>query len=361
MFRNKFFFKEVNSILIRLPAPINISYFWNFRSCLRLLLTIQILTGVFLSIFYISFSDITFKKINYLIIDNNFRWSLRLLHTVGASILMLLLYFHLIRGLYYKRYANSKAWNFRIILIILIIRAAFLRYVLPWRQISFWGATVITNLITTVPFIRESIVKWLWRRFSVSRYTLNRFFSFHFLLPILIIIFSLIHLLMIHERGAGNILRTPSNLKLDFWPFFRYKDLFGFFILFFAFLIILIYYPYSLIDPENFIKANPSITPLHIKPEWYFLFAYAILRSIPNKTARVLVLVFSILVFFLFPLSNIKKINYTFLYKFFFFMWVFNFLLLTWLRRCPVKSVYNIFSQVAGIFYFFFIFFLIYL
>ena len=362
MFRYKFIFKEVNNILIRLPAPVNISYFWNFRSCLRILLALQVISRIFLSILYTSESNYTFKNVNNIIIDNNFRWTIRLIHTVGASFLILLLYLHFLRRFFYKRYVNKRAWIIRVILIIIMIRTAFLGYVLPWRQISFWRATVITNLITTIPYIREPIVNWLWRRFSVSGYTLTRFFSFHFILPFGIILFSLLHLLVIHTIRARNLLRTSSNLKIDFWPFFRYKDLLGFFLLFFCYFFFIFFYPYNLIDPENFLIANPSITPLHIKPEWYFLFAYAILRCIPNKTARVIVLVLSILVFFLFPFANNKKkIKFNYIYKFFFFIWLFNFFLLTWLGRCPVKVYFNFLSQISRIIYFFLLFVLMFL
>ena len=223
MLRNQFFFKEFNNILIRLPAPINISYFWNFRSCLRLILILQLISRIILSMLYVSFSDITFKKINIIIIDNNYRWLLRFIHTIRASFLIIISYLHLLRGLYYKRYVNSKAWLIRVLLLIFMIRTAFLGYVLPWGQISFWRATVITNLITTIPYIREYTVNWLWRGFSVSRYTLTRFFSFHFLLPIIITLLSIFHLLMIHSLRARNILRTSSNLKIDFWPFLDIK------------------------------------------------------------------------------------------------------------------------------------------
>lgn len=361
MLRNQIIFKEINNIFIRLPAPVNISYFWNFRSCLGLLLILQLLSRIILSIIYVSNSDITFNKINYIIIDNNYRWILRFIHAIRASFIILVLYLHLLRRLYFKRYVNKIAWNAGTILILIIIATAFLGYVLPWGQISFWRATVITNLITTVPFIRDSIVKWLWGGFSVSRYTLTRFFSFHFILPILIVVVSILHLLVIHSLGARNILGTPSNLKIDFWPFFGFKDLFRFFVLMFFYFVFIFYNPYSLIDSENFIAANPSVTPLHIKPEWYFLFAYAILRSIPNKTARVLVLVLSIVIFFLFPLGNTKvNYNYYFFYKLLFFFFIFNFTILTWLRRCPVKLVFNFFSQICRIIYFFLLFLLIY-
>ena len=352
--------KQINNTIIRLPTPANISYFWNFRSCLGLFLFLQILTRVFLSIFYTTFSLNTFNSLNTIIMDNNNGWLIRLIHTIGASFLIMLMYLHFLRRLYYKRFLNTKAWFVRVILIIIIIRTAFLRYVLPWGQISFWGATVITNLITTIPFIREPIVNWLWRRFTVSGFTLNRFFSFHFILPFLIIFFSLIHLLSIHTKRSRNILRTFSNFKLDFWPYYGIKDIFRFFFVFFFFFFFLCFYPYSLMDPENFLKANPSITPLHIKPEWYFLFAYAILRCIPNKLIRVLVLVFSIIVFFILPFAFNKynKYNFNFSYKLIFFLWLFNFIFLTWLRRCPVKLYFNFFSQISRILYFFFLFIL---
>nr|YP_009114975.1 cytochrome b [Didemnum vexillum]AIZ58122.1 cytochrome b [Didemnum vexillum]UYK51626.1 cytochrome b [Didemnum vexillum] len=362
MFRNFLIVKQINSTVVRLPAPMNISFFWNFGSCLGFLLVMQILTGLFLSMMYISESKYTFQNMNYMMMDNNFGWVLRLMHTIGASFLMLVLYLHLLRGFYYKRFVNKGAWNIGVILMILMMGTAFLGYVLPWGQMSFWGATVITNLITTIPFIGDSIVSWLWGGFSVSGYTLTRFFSFHFILPFSIILFSLFHLLMIHNLGAGNTLGTSSNLKIDFWPFFGYKDVLGFFFLFFFYFFFIFFLPYNLMDPENFMMANPGVTPLHIKPEWYFLFAYAMLRSIPNKVLGVLVLVFSILVFFLLPYGNKNlKMNFFFIYKLVFFFWVFNFILLTWLGGCPVKIYYNFLSQISGILYFFLIFLMLYL
>ena len=317
MFRNNFNF------LIRLPAPLNISYIWNFRSCLRILITCQIITGFFLSCFILNYRNIIFYNLTIFIIDNSIGWLFRFSHTVRSSFIILFLYIHIRRRIYYKRYVNIWAWFLRVILMILTILIAFLRYVLPWRQISYWRATVITNLLSTLPY-RSLIVNWLWRRFVVNNYTLNRFYSLHFLLPFIIIVFSMLHLLFIHNLRSRSSLRHFSSIKLDFWGFFGLKDLFRFYLIFFIFFFFLFLNPYIFFDTENFLEANNIVTPTHIKPEWYFLFAYAILRCIPNKLLRVIVLVISILIFFLIPYKNLKiKRNY--IISCFFFFWIFNF------------------------------------
>lgn len=338
--------------IIRLPTPPNISYYWNFRSIIRLFISVQIISGFFLSFHYSPHSFFAFDSIIHIINNVNFRFFFRYIHINRASRFILFIYIHLFRRLYYKRYSNNIAWFVRVLLLILSIITAFLRYVLPWRQISFWRATVITNLVSVLPF-RNSIVIWLWRRFSVDLPTLERFFSIHFITPFLIAIFSITHLVFIHGYRSRNPLRFFSDsFKLDFWPFFVIKDFLRFFIIFFGFFFCCFFFPEVFSDPDNYIKANPLVTPTHIKPEWYFLFAYAILRAIPNKTLRVIVLAFSLLVFFLLPFYK-SKLKISFLYQLVFWLWVINFLLLIWLRRCLVKQVFINISILSRIIYFF--------
>ncbi len=358
MFRNNYIIKPIYNSLSRLPTPINISYFWNFGSCVGFFLIIQILSRLFLTIHYISDINLSFNSINHIVTNINGRWIIRYIHINRASFFVCLIYLHVIRGVYYKRYSNLIAWIIRVILLILSMLTAFLRYVLPWRQISFWRATVITNIISSIPYFRKNIVFWLWGRYSVRPPTLTRFYTFHFIFPLIIVLFSFLHLFYIHSRRRSrNPLRFFSSIKIDFWPFFRIKDILRFFFLFFFFFFIVFFFSDIFSDPDNYIKANFLTTPDHIKPEWYFLFAYAILRCIPNKLFRVLALLFSILVFFLIPFLT-KNLKITFFYQFFFWLWVFNFFLLTWLRRCVVKDIFNYLSQLRGFFYFFLLFIL---
>ena len=344
--------KSIIKGLIRLPTPPNISYFWNFRSTIRLFLIIQIITGIFLTIHYTPHIDHSFDSIIHINNDVPYGSYIRYCHCNRASFFIFLIYIHLLRGIYYKRYSNRHAWFIRVVLLFLSIRTAFLRYVLPWRQISYWRATVITNLISAIPYIRNKLVVWIWGRFSVDLPTLNRFYTIHFILPLIIRIVSISHLLLIHEKISGNPLRFFSSTKIDFWPLFGIKDVLRFFFFLRLFFIVVTYYPENFSDPDNFIKANSLITPPHIKPEWYFLFAYAILRCIPNKLLGVLVLLFSILIFRLLPLIQ-KEVKKSFYYQLFFWIWTFNVILLTWLRGCPVEGIYIYLSQISRIIYFF--------
>ena len=341
--------------LVRLPTPPNISYFWNFRSTIGFFLIIQILTGLFLTIHYTAHTDTAFLSIVHIINDINNRYMIRYCHCNRASFFILFIYLHIFRGIYYKRFSNIHAWIARVSLLGLSIGTAFLRYVLPWRQISYWGATVITNLVSAIPYVRESIVFWLWGRFSVDLPTLNRFYTFHFILPFVISFLSVIHLLLIHEKRSRNPLGFYSSIKLDFWPFFRIKDILRFFFFIRIFFFIIFYTPEIFSDPDNYIKANSLVTPQHIKPEWYFLFAYAILRCIPDKLIRVIALVISILIFFFLPFYN-NKLKISFIYQSIFFFWLFNLIILTWLRRCPVKDIFTYISQISRILYFFLLF-----
>lgn len=295
----KTWINRINSRLIKLPTPINISYWWNFGSLLGLFLLIQFLRGILLSLHYCPNINFAFNRIIHIIQNVNNGWLVHNIHINGASIFFICLYLHIGRNLYFHSFNLKNTWIAGVTIYILSIATAFLGYVLPWGQISFWGATVITNLLTTIPYLGNLTVEWLWGGFSINNATLNRFFSFHFLLPFLVTIFVLIHLFFLHSTGSKNPLGIPRNLnKIPFHIYFTLKDILGFLIFRIIFSIIIFQYPYIFNDPDNFTQANPMVTPTHIQPEWYFLFAYAILRSIPNKLGGVIALIASILILY---------------------------------------------------------------
>nr|ALO71154.1 cytochrome b [Subcoccinella vigintiquattuorpunctata] len=361
MRKNSPLIKIINNALIDLPSPSNISLFWNFGSLLGLCLIIQILTGIFLAMHYCPNVNLAFNSVSHICRDVNMGWLIRSLHANGASFFFICIYIHIGRGMYYSSYNLTHTWLIGVMILFLTMATAFLGYVLPWGQMSFWGATVITNLVSAIPYIGNSIVYWLWGGFAVDNATLTRFFSFHFFFPFIISAFVMIHLLFLHQTGSNNPLGTNSNLdKIPFHPYFSFKDLMGFFIMlsFLSFIVLL--NPYLLGDPDNFIPANPLVTPIHIQPEWYFLFAYTILRSIPNKLGGVLALIFSILILMILPFTN-KKMNksnqFYPLNKILFWMFVSCVILLTWLGAKPVENPFIFTGQILTILYFsFFIF-----
>jgi len=348
--------KIINNALIDLPAPSNISLWWNFGSLLGLCLIIQILTGLFLAIHYTADINISFNRVIEICRDINYGWLLRTIHRNGASFFFICLYLHIGRGIYYNSYLYHITWNIGIILLFLTIGAAFMGYVLPWGQISFWGATVITNLLSAIPYLGLSLVQWIWGGFSIDNATLTRFFTFHFLLPFVVAAFTIIHLLFLHQTGSNNPLGLNRNSdKIPFHPYYTFKDIIGFIVLFFFFLILTLNYPYILRDPDNFIPANPLVTPIHIQPEWYFLFAYAILRSIPNKLGGVIALILSIAILFILPFYHLNKfqgIQFYPINQYIFWIIVSSIFLLTWIGIRPVEFPYVITGQILTIIYF---------
>lgn len=348
--------KIVNRSLMDLPTPINISFIWNFGSLLGLFLLIQIVTGLFLSIHYRANVIIAFDSIIHICRDVNYGWLIRVIHANGASFVFICLYIHIGRGIYFNSFKLKKTWIIGIILIFLMIITAFIGYVLPWGQISFWGATVITNLLSAIPYLGLSIVQWIWGGFAVDNATLSRFYTFHFILPFIVLIFTIIHLIILHESGSNNPIGLNRNLdKVYFHPYFSYKDLVGFFIFLLMLSNLLLSYPYLLSDPDNFIPANPLVTPIHIQPEWYFLFAYAILRSIPNKLGGVIALLISLLILFFIPLLNHNKFQSSRFYpfnKFIFWILVIFIILLTWIGARPVEDPYIVTGQIITVLYF---------
>nr|Q508K1.1 RecName: Full=Cytochrome b; AltName: Full=Complex III subunit 3; AltName: Full=Complex III subunit III; AltName: Full=Cytochrome b-c1 complex subunit 3; AltName: Full=Ubiquinol-cytochrome-c reductase complex cytochrome b subunit [Chaetodipus fallax]AAY23245.1 cytochrome b [Chaetodipus fallax] len=348
--------KMVNHAFIDLPAPSNISGWWNFGSLLGMCLIIQIASGLFLAMHYTSDTISAFSSVAHICRDVNYGWLIRYIHANGASLFFICLYLHIGRGIYYGSYMYKETWNIGIVLLFLTMATAFMGYVLPWGQMSFWGATVITNLLSAIPYVGSSLVEWIWGGFSVDKATLTRFFAFHFILPFIIAATAMVHLLFLHETGSNNPLGIPSNTdKIPFHPYYTFKDFLGVIIILALFLTFVLFFPDLLGDPDNYSPANPLNTPPHIKPEWYFLFAYAILRSIPNKLGGVIALVLSILVLALFPLlhtANQRSMMFRPISQFLFWTLVSDLLVLTWIGGQPVEPPFIIIGQVASILYF---------
>nr|YP_010238634.1 cytochrome b [Numenius madagascariensis]AAL16652.1 cytochrome b [Numenius madagascariensis]ASA68809.1 cytochrome b [Numenius madagascariensis]QVV96046.1 cytochrome b [Numenius madagascariensis] len=348
--------KMVNNSLIDLPTPSNISAWWNFGSLLGICLMTQILTGLLLAMHYTADTTLAFSSVAHTCRNVQYGWLIRNLHANGASFFFICIYLHIGRGFYYGSYLYKETWNTGVILLLTLMATAFVGYVLPWGQMSFWGATVITNLFSAIPYIGQTLVEWAWGGFSVDNPTLTRFFALHFLLPFVIAGLTLIHLTFLHETGSNNPLGISSNSdKIPFHPYFSLKDILGFTIMFLPLLTLALFSPNLLGDPENFTPANPLVTPPHIKPEWYFLFAYAILRSIPNKLGGVLALAASVLVLFLTPLlhkSKQRTMTFRPLSQLLFWTLVANLLILTWVGSQPVEHPFIIIGQLASLTYF---------
>jgi len=351
-------FKIFNNALVDLPSPARIRRWWNFGSLLGLCLGVQIITGLFLAIHYTRDVEISFNSVSHIVRDVNNGWILRIMHANGARFFFICLYLHTGRGLYYRSFLFHITWRVGVIILLLVIAAAFLGYVLPWGQMSFWGATVITNLFSAIPFLGGDIVIWLWGGFAVGNATLTRFFAFHFLVPFVIVALVGVHLLFLHQTGSNNPLGVNSNIdKILFHPYFSSKDLFGVWILLGRLVMLRLTNPWLLGDPENFIPANPLVTPVHIQPEWYFLFAYAILRSIPNKLGGVLALAGAILILLVMPFQPTVKFRGLRFYPLrkLYFWWLVNLvILLTWIGARPVEEPYVLVGQVLTVLYFFY-------
>nr|YP_010395083.1 apocytochrome b [Polyopes affinis]UQJ72524.1 apocytochrome b [Polyopes affinis] len=348
----------VNDHLIDYPTPINIHYAWNFGFLSSICLIIQILTGIFLAMHYTPHVDLAFASVEHIMRDVNYGWLLRYIHTNGASMFFIVVYIHIFRGLYFGSYTKPRhwVWVIGVLILLLMILTAFIGYVLPWGQMSLWGATVITNLVSAVPFVGDSIVTWLWGGFSVDNATLNRFFSLHYLMPFVIAAASLIHLAILHQDGSGNPLGIDSNIdKVSMFPYFIIKDFLGM-IIFIVFFSIFVYFsPNVLGHPDNYIEANPMITPAHIVPEWYFLPFYAILRSIPHKLGGVTAMISAIAILAFLPWihsTEIRSSRFRPLYRFFYWVMISCCLILGWIGGMPVENPYVVIGQIASIYYF---------
>ncbi len=338
--------KILNSSIIDLPTPANLRVNWNYGSLLGLVLVIQLVTGIVLAMRYSRHTALSFDSVILIYQDANYGWFIRLLHSTGASFFFVFLYLHIGRGLYYGSYVYPELWNIGVVIYLLLIGTAFLGYVLPWGQISYWAATVITNLLSAIPFIGGIIVEWVWGGFAVANPTLTRFFALHYLMPFIVTALVVLHLFFLHLNGRTNPLGISSNTnKVSFHYYYSVKDLYVYILFLFVFLFVTLNYGYNLIDAENWIPANALVTPTHIQPEWYFLFAYAILRSIPNKLGGVIGLVAAVIVLFLFTINSktllFSGFNFSPVARFLFWTFISNFVLLTWLGSCPAETPFN--------------------
>uniref|UniRef100_A0AAU8L1H3 Cytochrome b n=1 Tax=Bryozoa sp. TaxID=2813608 RepID=A0AAU8L1H3_9BILA len=351
-----FTFKFIKNSFYNLPTPMNLNNFFNYGFMVSMSLILQMLTGIFLASTYNAYRS--FEIISEIMRDYNYGWLIRLLHANGATLMFLMMYIHMGRGVYYSSFLKKKAWFTGVILFLLSIIIAFLGYVLVWGQMSYWAATVITNLLSVIPYIGQTLVEWLWGGFSLSKGTLSRFFCFHVILPFVLSMLVVTHLIFVHEfltTGPSGINTHDDMMK--FYPFFIMKDFVMLIIISFFFFLGLMLSPYLLLDSENFIKSNPMMTPEHILPEWYFLPFYAILRSIPSKSLGVMCLMASILILLILPFSNMKKSRmFSLLFKLLFWNLVVNFLILGWIGSMLVESPYILIGQVMTVMYFIVIF-----
>jgi len=349
----------ISSHIIDYPTPVNLNYFWSFGSAAGICLVIQIVTGIFLAMHYSTHVDLAFNSVEHIMRDVNNGWLIRYLHANGASMFFIIVYCHIFRGLYFGSFISPRSllWASGVIIFLLMMATAFMGYVLPWGQMSFWGATVITNLFSAIPFVGGTIVEWLWGGFSVDNATLNRFFSLHYLLPFVIAGATVLHLTLLHEQGSNNPLGINTQVDfISFYPYFYVKDLFAFLIMIFGFSFLIFFSPNTLGHPDNYIPANPLVTPPHIVPEWYFLPFYAILRSIPDKLGGVIAMVSAILVLLLLPIINTSEVRSTHfrpIYSIFYWFLVSDFILLGWIGQKPVEDPYIDIGLFATIFYFF--------
>nr|QAX91270.1 cytochrome b [Parrhinotermes sp. A MW-2019] len=347
--------KVANNALVDLPSPSSISGWWNFGSLLGMCLILQILTGMLLAMHYCPNTEMAFSSISHICRDVNQGWLLRTLHANGASMFFLCIYMHIGRNMYYGSYKLVHTWMVGVVILFMTMATAFMGYVLPWGQMSFWGATVITNLLSAVPYIGKEMVQWVWGGFAVDNATLTRFFALHFLMPFVIAAMAVIHLLFLHQTGSNNPMGLNKDTdKIPFHPYFTTKDLVGFTLTLTLLTVLTLKEPYMLGDPDNFTPANPLVTPVHIQPEWYFLFAYAILRSIPNKLGGVIALAMSIAILFILPAyqSKFRGMQFYPINQMMFWTMTNTVILLTWIGARPVEEPYILTGQSLTTLYF---------
>jgi quinol-cytochrome oxidoreductase complex cytochrome b subunit len=342
------------------PVPSNITYAWNLGISAGIMLAIQIITGIILAMYYTPTSDLAFASVRHIIMDIDYGSFIRMYHASGSSLFFFVVYLHIFRGLYYGSFAYPRqlVWVSGVIILLLMIVTAFIGYVLPWGQMSFWAATVITNLVSVLPFVGNDVLIWLWGGFSVDDATLHRFFSLHYLLPFVLLALVGVHIILLHENGSNSVLGINHKVDLiPFNPYFIFKDIFSTLLLLFAFNFYALKHKPAIIDADNYIEANPLVTPAHIVPEWYFKTFYAILRSVPDKAGGTFLLLMSIIVLMLFPFYTKTFINsgvFRPLYKFFFWFFIMDFIILAWIGGKPVEEPYYTIGQIATCFYFFY-------
>ena len=350
----------LDTTAIRYPSPSNFSYFWSFGVFALTCLVIQIVTGIFLAMHYTPDVNLAFVSVEHVMRDVNYGWLIRYLHANGASMFFIVVYVHLFRGLYYSSFIRPRQllWISGVIILFLMIVTAFLGYVLPWGQMSFWAATVITNLVSAIPKIGNAVVIWLWGGYSISNATLTRFFALHFTLPFILLALVIVHILLLHEFGSNN------PVGVDFYsdviyiaPYYLVKDLLSI-VFFFIFFSLFVYFmPNLLGHPDNYIPANPLVTPTHIVPEWYFLPFYAILRSIPDKLWGVVALIGAIVLLAFAPFlleSRVRSLKYRVFSKPLFYIFLVACFILGWIGAMPIETPYYQVGQLSTIFYFFY-------
>nr|UYA98117.1 cytochrome b [Linognathus vituli] len=339
--------------LFMLPTPSSLTYMWNMGALLGSCLFVQLVSGVFLSFHYSASVDHAFDSIVSLMNDVNWGWLIRFFHANSASLFFILIYTHIGRGLYFGSYKLMGTWLTGLLMLVLLMASAFLGYVLPWGQMSFWGATVITNLFSVIPFLGQDLVQTIWGGFSVGGPTLNRMYSIHFMLPFMILALSMIHIMSLHSTGSSNPLGLGYDYdKISFHPFYMYKDMLSVVLLWLMFMLILFQNPDLLMDPDNFTSANPMNTPPHIQPEWYFLFAYSILRSVPSKLGGVIALLMSVMILAILPLSDGLSGTFNPVVKLASSLQWMNFMALTWLGSMPVEPPFVGLGKVLSLLYF---------
>lgn len=351
-------FSELNHAIIDYPTPSNITYAWNFGVLAGLCLVIQLITGILLAMHYTPHVELAFLSVEHIMRDVNYGWLLRYVHANGASMFFIVVYVHIFRGLYYGSYNRPRRalWNIGVLILLLMMATAFMGYVLPWGQMSFWGATVITNLFSAIPVVGEQIVYWLWGGFSVDNATLNRFFSLHYLMPFVIAGLAGLHLIVLHMSGSNNPLGVWSSRdRVPFTPYFYVKDLYGV-ILFGLFFSFFVYFSPNLLGhPDNYIEANPLVTPAHIVPEWYFLPFYAILRSIPDKLGGVVAMVLAIFVLSVFSFiagNEIRSSQFRPIYRKLYWFLLVDSIILGWIGGMTPEYPYIQIGQLATVYYF---------
>ena len=360
-----YLFAILDSHIVHYPSPAIITYAWSFGALAGVCLVIQMLSGIFLAMHYTPDIEMAFSSVEYIMRDVNNGWLIRYIHANGASMFFIAVYSHICRGLYYGSYMEPREylWCSGVIILLLMMGTAFTGYVLPWGQMSFWGATVITSMVTAIPVAGKSIVQWFWGGYTVDNPTLHRFFSIHFLLPFLIAGLSLIHLALLHQHGSNTPVGSDSGIDdVPFYPYFVAKDLFAFFSFLCFFCVFLFYFPNVLNHPDNCIPADPLETPAHVVPEWYFLPYYAILRSIPHKVGGILAMGGAILVLLLIPFTNtseVRNTTYRPIFKICFWLFIADFIILTWVGQKPVRDTYIFVGQIGTAYYFLFFFVLI--
>jgi quinol-cytochrome oxidoreductase complex cytochrome b subunit len=343
------------------PTPRNLNYWWNFGSLAGIMLVIMILSGVFLAMAYTPHKDMAFESVERIMRDVNWGWLLRYIHMNGASMFFVVTYIHIFRGLYYGSYKEPREllWMLGVVILLLMMATAFMGYVLPWGQMSYWGATVITNLFSAIPVVGDSIVTLLWGGFVVDNPTLNRFFSLHYLLPFVLVGVVVLHLVALHQHGSNNPLgidRKGPQDSIPFHPYYTVKDLFGLFVFLLVYAAFVFFAPNLLGDPANYIPANSLSTPEHIVPEWYFLPFYAILRSVPNKLFGVVLMFGSILILFVLPwldTSKVRSATFRPIYKWFVFVLLIDCMILGWVGANKPEGMFVTIGRLATFYYFF--------